>query len=106
MDRLHTAIAERRAITFQYFDYDIQRKKVLRRRGQQYVVSPYGLIWNHDNYYLVAYGSLHREMRHYRVDKMMEISITDLPLEGTEQYPAFDIAAYGQKYFGMSVEKR
>lgn len=101
MDRLHTAIAERRAITFQYFDYDIQRKKVLRRRGQQYVVSPYGLIWNHDNYYLVAYGSLHREMRHYCVDKMMEISITDLPLEGTEQYPAFDIAAYGQKYFGM-----
>ena len=101
VDRLHTAIAARRAITFQYFDYDIQRRKVLRRGGQRYTVSPYGLIWNNDNYYLVAYDSAYREVRHYRVDKMMEIAVTDLPLEGTEQYPAFDIAAYGQKHFGM-----
>ena len=35
VDRLHTAIAARRAITFQYFDYDLQRKKVLRRGGQR-----------------------------------------------------------------------
>lgn len=101
VDRLHTAIAARRAITFQYFDYDLQRKKVLRRGGQQYAVSPYGLIWNNDNYYLVAYDSANREMRHYRVDKMTGITVTDNPLEGTEQYPAFDIAAYGQKHFGM-----
>lgn len=101
VDRLHTAIAARRAITFQYFDYDLQRKKVLRRGGQQYAVSPYGLIWNSDNYYLVAYDSANREMRHYRVDKMTGITVTDKPLEGTEQYSAFDIAVYGQKHFGM-----
>ena len=40
-------------------------------------------------------------MRHYRVDKMAEITVTRLPREGTEEYPAFDIAAYGQKHFGM-----
>ena len=101
VDRLHAAIAARRAITFQYFDYDLQRKKVLRRGGQQYAVSPYGLIWNSDNYYLVAYDSANREMRHYRVDKMTGITVTDKPLEGTEQYSAFDIAVYGQKHFGM-----
>ena len=101
VDKLHAAIASKRAITFQYFDYNMYRQKVFRRNGSRYTVSPYGLIWNNDNYYLVAYDSEHRQMRHYRVDKMAEITVTRLPREGTDEYPAFDIAAYGQKHFGM-----
>ena len=99
--KLHAAIASKRSITFQYFDYNMYRQKVFRRNGSRYTVSPYGLIWNNDNYYLVAYDSEHRQMRHYRVDKMAEITVTRLPREGTDEYPAFDIAAYGQKHFGM-----
>ena len=101
VDKLHAAIASKRAITFQYFDYNMYRQKVFRRNGSRYTVSPYGLIWNNDNYYLVAYDSEHCQMRHYRVDKMAEITVTRLPREGTDEYPAFDIAAYGQKHFGM-----
>ena len=101
VDKLHTAIAAKRAITFKYFDYNMYRQKVFRRDGARYTVSPYGLIWNSDNYYLVAYDGDHREMRHYRVDKMTEISVTNLPQEGADDYPSFDIAAYGQKHFGM-----
>lgn len=101
VDKLHTAIAAKRAITFQYFDYNMYRQKVFRRNGSRYTVSPYGLIWNNDNYYLVAYDGEHRQMRHYRVDKMAEITVTHQPQEGTDEYPAFDLAAYGQKHFGM-----
>ena len=101
VDKLHTAISGQRAITFQYFDYDIHRKKVYRRDGKRYTVSPYGLIWNSENYYLVAYDHLHREMRHYRVDKMAEILVTSLPRQGQAQYPNFQLAQYGQKHFGM-----
>ena len=99
VDKLHTAISGQRAITFQYFDYDIHRKKVYRRDGKRYTVSPYGLIWNSENYYLVAYDHLHREMRHYRVDRMSELAVTCLPLEGADG--GFDIASYAQKHFGM-----
>lgn len=101
VDKLHTAIAGRKAITFKYFDYDIARKKVFRQEGKRYVVSPYGLIWNSENYYLVAFHHTHREMRHYRVDKMTEIVVACLAREGTEQYPNFQLAEYGQKHFGM-----
>lgn len=101
VDKLHTAIAAKRTITFQYFDYNMYRQKVFRRNGDRYTVSPYGLIWNSDNYYLVAYDSKNRQMRHYRVDKMAEITVTQQPREGMDEYPAFDIAAYGQKHFGM-----
>lgn len=101
VDKLHTAIAGQKAITFKYFDYDIARKKVFRQEGKRYVVSPYGLIWNSENYYLVAFDHAHRELRHYRVDKMTEIVVTGLDREGLEQYPDFQLAEYGQKHFGM-----
>ena len=101
VDKLHTALAGQRAITFKYFDYDIHRQKVFRRDGGRYTVSPYGLIWNSENYYLVAYDISNQEMRHYRVDKMAEIVVTGLPREGEDRYPDFDVAAYGQKHFGM-----
>ena len=101
VDKLHTAIAAQRAITFKYFDYDITRQKVFRREGKRYVVSPYGLIWNSENYYLVAFDHANRDMRHYRVDKMTEIAATCLNREGKDQYPDFQLAQYGQKHFGM-----
>lgn len=101
VDKLHTAIAAQKAITFKYFDYDISRQKVFRRDGKRYVVSPYGLIWNNENYYLVAFDHANRDMRHYRVDKMTEIAVTCLSREGKDQYPDFQLAQYGQKHFGM-----
>ena len=101
VDKLHTAIAAQKAITFKYFDYDIARQKVFRREGKRYVVSPYGLIWNNENYYLVAFDHANRDMRHYQVDKMTEIAVTCLGREGKEQYPDFQLAQYGQKHFGM-----
>ena len=101
VDKLHTAIAGQKAITFKYFDYDIHRQKVFHREGRRYTVSPYGLIWNNENYYLVAFDHLNQEMRHYRADKMCEIVVTNLDRQGRERYPDFQIAQYGQKHFGM-----
>ncbi len=101
VDKLHTAIAGQKAITFKYFDYDIARNKVFRQEGKRYIVSPYGLIWNSENYYLVAFAHDHREMRHYRVDKMTEIVVTCLERQGKDRYPDFRLADHGQKHFGM-----
>ena len=101
VDKLHTALAARKAASFQYFDYDITRQKVFRREGKRYTVSPYGLIWNSEFYYLVAFDHAHQEMRHYRVDKMYDIVVLSLNRQGMECYPDFQLAAYGQKHFGM-----
>ena len=101
VDKLHASIAGRKVITFRYFDYDMHREKVYRREGGRYTVSPYGLIWNNENYYLVAYDSANAQMRHYRVDKMTDIVITGLNREGEAQVPQVDVATYGQKHFGM-----
>ena len=99
IDQLHTAISAGRAVTFRYFDFNLQKAPVFRREGRRYVVSPYALIWDNENYYLAGYDHKHREMRHYRVDKMAELAMTCLPMEGVEE--GFDIAEYAKKYFGM-----
>lgn len=101
IDKLHTAIAANRAVTFQYFDYDVHKQKVFRREGKRYLVSPYGLIWSDENYYLVGWDHAGEELRHYRVDKTADLTVTGLAREGDESCKKFDLAEYGQRHFHM-----
>ena len=101
IDRLHAAIAAGRVVTFQYFDYNARREKVFRREGKRYVVSPYGLIWSDENYYLVGWEQGGSGLRHYRVDRMHALTVTSLPREGDASCKNFDLAEYGQKHFHM-----
>lgn len=101
IDKLHAAIAAGRAVTFQYFDYNVKKEKVFRREGKRYTVSPYGLIWSDENYYLVGWDHSVRELRHYRVDKTASLTVTGLPRAGNESCRKFDLAEYGQRHFHM-----
>ena len=103
IDKLHTALAAGKAVTFRYFDYDVRKEKVFRRNGRRYTVFPHGLIWNSENYYLVGWDGTKKEVRHYRVDKMAELAVTCLKLEAGEDLDraSFDMAAYAAKHFGM-----
>lgn len=101
IDALHTAIAAGRVVKFRYFDYNAHREKVFRRDGAEYQVSPYGLIWSDENYYLVGWEREKGELRHYRVDRMSDLAVTDKPREGDEASKNFDLAEYGQRHFHM-----
>lgn len=101
IDKLHAAIASGKAVTFKYFEYNVRKEKVFRREGKRYQVSPYGLIWDSENYYLAGYDHLNGDLRHYRVDKMAELAVTCLPREGGALFKDFDMASYAQKHFGM-----
>ena len=98
VDRLHGAIAAGRMITFRYFEYNAARERVFRRDGAKYRVTPYGLIWDSENYYLAGWDELYKELRHYRVDKMAEISVT-----GMRGHPSdgWDAEGYARRHFGM-----
>lgn len=101
VDEIHTGISTNRKIRFKYFEYDVHKEKKFRRDGAYYVVSPYAMTWDDENYYLVAYESGLDRMVHYRVDKMSEISVTEEERDGQEAYKALDLAVYTQKTFGM-----
>jgi len=101
VDGIHTAIAGDRRISFRYFDYAYDRTKVYRREGKAYEVSPYALSWAEDNYYLLAYDGVNRELRHYRVDKMDRLRVLRQTREGAELFHKEDIGRYTSRVFGM-----
>lgn len=101
VDEIYSAIHKNRQITFQYYEWNVRKEKVSRRGGKQYQISPWSLTWNEENYYLIGFDETHDEIRHYRVDKIKNISMTVLPRMGGKQFQDFDAASYCRKTFGM-----
>ena len=101
VDEIHRAIAENRKIRFHYFEYNVQKERRFRRDGAWYVISPYALGWDDENYYLVGFDSESGIIKHFRVDKMADIGITAENRDGQDSYTAMDMAVYARKTFGM-----
>ena len=101
IDKLHEAINTGRKIRFKYFQWNTKKEMELRRDGEWYETSPWGLMWDDENYYLVAYDSADDIIKHYRVDKMLKISVIDEPREGQKQFKAFNMPHYTRSLFGM-----
>ena len=101
VDRIHQAIDRNRQISFQYFNWDRNKKKELRRGGARYALSPWALLWNNENYYLIAFDSAEEKIKHFRVDKMLHMVIENEAREGQSEFKNFDMAAYTKTVFGM-----
>ena len=100
-DWLNTAINQNKQVTFQYYEYDREGKKVLKYDGYRYRFSPYALVWNMDSYFVI--GSYKRKgevsVIKFRVDKICSIHIEDeerLPL-----HENFDLATFCDSMFLM-----
>ena len=101
VDYVHNAIAENKKITFKYYEWTPQKEKKLRHGGEDYCVSPWALTWDDEYYYMIAYDSVAATIKHYRVDKMLLINISDEAREGGERFSDFDMALYSKQVFGM-----
>ena len=107
VDEIHNAISENRKISFRYLKWDVDfsgRQKIIkteRREGKTYVVSPWALCWDDENYYLVAYDAEAEIIKHYRVDKMESIRISDETRDGSKKFEKFNLAHYAKSVFSM-----
>lgn len=100
VDYIHDAVHRNKQISFQYYEWSTSKEMKLRRDGARYIVSPLALVWDDENYYLVAYEE-GRGIRHYRVDKMKAIEVLDDNRLEESGYREFDPAVYSNKVFGM-----
>lgn len=101
VDAIHNAISENKKIQFQYFQWNVKKEMELRHNGAYYHISPWGLSWDNENYYLVGYDSDTDKIKHYRVDKMLHIQMSDEKREGKEHFQKMNMAEYARKSFGM-----
>lgn len=98
---IYNAMQTNKKIGFLYMEWDINKKKVPRHNGKQYVISPFALTIKDENYYLIAYDSEAEKIKHYRVDKIKNIAIIDEAREGGDKFDKFDVATYTNMSFGM-----
>ena len=107
VDKIHTAISAGQKICFKYYEWRVfsgageKLKKQLKRGGANYIISPWELVWDDENYYLIGYDSLAKMIKHYRVDKMTSIELADEKREGQEFFKDFNISDYQKKTFSM-----
>ena len=101
VDAIGGAIERKKKIQFRYFEWDENGEKKMRRDGAFYTVSPFFLIWDNENYYLIAVEEESGEKRHFRVDKMLNIETLPDKREGEALFADLSAAAYEKKTFGM-----
>ena len=107
VDKIYEAIAANRCITYRYLDWAFRDgaaggyEKQFRRQGKTYRVSPWSLCWADERYYMIGFDSEAGLIKHYRVDKMLGIALTDEPRDGQEHFEHFDMAVYTRQVFGM-----
>ncbi len=101
VDFIHSAINQNVKIRFKYYRWDISKKLVATHNGEWILVSPWALIWDDENYYMVAYDEADDKIKHYRVDKMMRISLSEEKRAGRKLFDNFDMAKYSKSTFGM-----
>ena len=101
VDAIHNAISENKKIKFQYYQWNVKKEMELRHNGAWYHISPWGLLWDDENYYMIGFDSEAQKIKHYRVDKMLKINLSEEPRDGKEAFSKLNMADYTKKSFGM-----
>ena len=95
-------------ISFKYMKYTISdmHQQAERRNGARYIVSPYRLLINDGNYYLLAYDDKMRKIMTFRVDRMKDVQLAGEPRAGAEAFAEIDLETYTQRVFSMYSGKK
>lgn len=101
---IQEALAKGVQISFDYMGWD-KHKKLVKKSERRYNMNPWALIWANDRYYLYGYdvkktGDVFGE-RNYRVDKLDNIQLSDMPRKGKKQYRSFNANTYVSRRMGM-----
>lgn len=80
---LDEAIEKNCQVIFMYGDYATDRKIHLRKNNdgspREYIVNSYQMVANNGRYYLIGNIEKHDNVSHYRIDRIKNIKITEIP---------------------------
>ncbi|MFQ9052909.1 MAG: WYL domain-containing protein [Oscillospiraceae bacterium] len=72
IDTINEAINRHKKIRFRKIEYNVKKERVLHHGGEKYTFSPYSLVWDGDNYYVVGYSDKYENIGSHRVDRIAE----------------------------------
>ena len=88
-------------ITFEYLFHTVGSLDKPQARKRRQRVSPYHLLINDGNYYLLAFNEKTQRMWTYRVDRMRDVQELGEPREGENEFLKIDLFTYPQRVFSM-----
>ena len=71
------AITEKKQILFQYYELTSGNKKIYKRNGYVYQISPYYLALVGDEYFVLGNPITHDHATHFRIEMMANVEIID-----------------------------
>lgn len=99
VDHIQKVINDNRKISFKYYEYTPEKKKVLKHGGQLYVITPYALLWNNDCYYVVGFSDVRGIIQKFRIDRMS--CLKELDEKGVKKPKDFKVSDFFSKEFSM-----
>ncbi len=107
IDGIEDAIVRKKKVAYRYFHLDENAERVYRTddsgEKKRYCVDPVALVFNGDNYYLMAYSSRHPESTAcYRIERMDRLEVLEDSVM-SEEAAAFvsRVPAYTEEAFRM-----
>ena len=71
------AITAHKQLRFQYYEMTAGNKKVLKRDGYMYQVSPYFIVLSGEEYFLIANPNTHNHVTYFRIEMITNMEVCD-----------------------------
>jgi proteasome accessory factor B len=91
IDTLLQAIEERKVVLLTY-------QSLKATEPVEYELAPYGVAYHKGSLYLIAHSRDHEEVRHFKVDRIEQVELTDFPFRMPEK---FNVADHLANSFGI-----
>lgn len=104
VELLNQAIEEKKQIEFLYCEYGTD-KKLHPKKTDKYIINPYYTVTANGRYYLICNVDKYDNIANFRVDKILEIQLIDMPQKDIRKTAGnshgFDLSKYMKDHIYM-----
>lgn len=114
IDMIDEAISKKRKISFKYLEYGTDKNMHIKKRDdgteREYIITPYQMAAKEGKYYLICNYDKYDDISNYRIDRITDIKLLDIPaktfesLKGSDGNP-LDLHKYMTEHIYMYSSK-
>lgn len=101
IDRIQEAVSAQVQLSFLYCEWTLTKELRSERENYRYTVSPHALLWDDEYYQLIAYDHETEKVRNFRVDKIVELKLSEAPCCDRSIFEDVDLEACSKQTFGI-----
>lgn len=94
IDIIDEAISKKRKISFKYLEYGTDKNMHIKKRydgtEREYIISPYQMAAKEGKYYLICNYDKYDDISNYRIDRIADIKLLDIPAKPFESLNGSD----------------